>query len=304
MTTLPLTFIPDTPALTVLSLGLGQDSVAMLYAIIHHPTFRQQFCPGRLLILSSETGDEHRQTYLVQAELQTWCREHQLDYTHITPAMGFHSPNWQSLRQFYRTHHTIGSKSYNATCSSQLKISPLYRYLGHWLAITYGLSPLRKNSFIQFRNQYGPIRMLIGFSKGEERRRADPNTFPKWKRYSIEMSYPLIELGWDRTRCQQFTKGLGYPVPPPSNCMLCPYMTKLELLWLARHHPDDYQEWVELEQQKLRRWEHLGDKNYGVWGKKPLPMVLTETERDYGHLSNSELDAIKFMRGHHVQSKF
>lgn len=81
-------------------------------------------------------------------------------------------------------------------------------------------------------------------------------------------------------------------------------MSKPELLWLANNLPDDYAEWVELENAKRQRWEHLGEKNYGVWGKKTLPMVLEEAQAQYGHLTAEELDTIKFSHGHAVKSKY
>lgn len=306
MSQLPLTLTTatDTPALTVLSLGLGQDSIAMLYALVHDTAFAQRFSAGRLLVLSAETGDEHPQTNRYRIHLTQWCADHQIEYIHIEPRLGFHSPSWTSLRHFYRTHHTIGSKSYPAVCSSRLKLVPWYNYLEYWLSSTYSVSAKGKRGYYEFRDRYGPIRVLIGFSKGEESRRADPKSFPKWRQYAIEMAYPLIELGWTRQDCQQYTASLGYPVPPPSNCVLCPYMSKPELLWLANNLPDDYAEWVELENAKRQRWEHLGEKNYGVWGKKTLPMVLEEAQAQYGHLTAEELDTIKFSHGHAVKSKY
>ncbi len=94
---LNLCALPDQPAVTVLSLGLGQDSVAMLYAVHHHPTFRQQFCPGRLVVVSSDTGDEHEGTIETQHRLVGWCQDHAIEYHHLTPDKGFHAPQWQSL---------------------------------------------------------------------------------------------------------------------------------------------------------------------------------------------------------------
>jgi len=301
---IPLTTPSSTPALTVLSLGLGQESTALLYLAHHDPDFRARFCPGRFLVLSADTGDEFPETIQLQTELAAWCQTHNLEYVHITPSMGFHRGNWQSLRAFYRATHTVGSKSFRHSCADNLKISVISRYLTHWLHREYGVSTHRKDGFIQFRNRVGVIRMLIGFSKGEESRRATPETLPKWRRYSMEMVYPLIDLGYDRLHVQQIIASLGYRVPPPSNCMLCPYTTQTELLLLARKYPADYAEWVELERNKREKFAHLGDKNYGVWGKKLLPMVLDDAYARYGHLSTAELEAMRFSRGHDVRSKY
>jgi len=296
--------IPSTPALTILSLGLGQESTALLYLAHHDPDFRTRFCPGRFLVLSADTGDEFPETGQLQTELDAWCRTHQIEYVHITPSMGFHRGNWQSLRGFYRATHTVGSKSFRHSCADNLKVSVISRYLTHWLHREYDVSRHRKDGFIQFRNRVGLIRMLIGFSKGEESRRANPEALPKWRRYSMEMVYPLIELGYDRLQAQRTISSLGYRVPPPSNRKLCPYTTQPELLLLARKYPEDYAEWVALEQNKRDKFAHLGEKTYGVWGKKLLPMVLDEAQSRYGHLTTPELETRRFSRGHAVQSKY
>ena len=86
--------------------------------------------------------------------------------------------------------------------------------------------------------------------------------------------------------------------------MLCPYMSKPELLWLARNYPADYADWVQLETAKRTRFAHLGAKNFGVWGRKTLPMVLDDAQREFAHLSDDELNRIKFSHGHHVKSKY
>ena len=61
---------------------------------------------------------------------------------------------------------------------------------------------------------------------------------------------------------------------------------------------------MERETAKRQRFAHLGEQNYGVWGKTTLPMVVAEAEQAYGHLSTDERCAIKFPRGHTVQSTF
>ena len=94
---LNLCALPDQPAVTVLSLGLGQDSVAMLYAVHHHPTFRQQFCPGRLVVVSSDTGDEHEGTLKTKLCHVDWYQDLAIQEHHLRPVKGFHAPQWQSL---------------------------------------------------------------------------------------------------------------------------------------------------------------------------------------------------------------
>ena len=146
--------------------------------------------------------------------------------------------------------------------------------------------------------------MLIGFAKGEEGRVASDDSCPVWMQKSIDRSYPLIDIGYDRSACQKYTIATNNPVPIPSNCMLCPWMNKAELLYLRRFHPSDYNEWTELEQNKINSNLHMGDKNLGVWGKKLLPEILKEAEQEFGYWSDEELIQYKMSHGHCIKSKY
>jgi hypothetical protein len=146
--------------------------------------------------------------------------------------------------------------------------------------------------------------MLLGIAKGEERRVSDGEDDAPWMRDCVERVYPLIDLGMDRAQCQAHIRSLGLPVPVPSNCKLCPYRSEVELLWLYRFHPTDYQEWVDLEAAKLRRFASRGDRNLGVFGRRSLPEVLKGAIDKYGHLSDEELEQNRMTHGHCVASKY
>lgn len=80
--------------------------------------------------------------------------------------------------------------------------------------------------------------------------------------------------------------------------MRCPYLSKIELLWLARSRPEIYAECVEMERAKLRKFAHLGVKNYGVFKRRTLLEVLASAEAKYGHMTNCELYHYKMSHGH------
>lgn len=150
--------------------------------------------------------------------------------------------------------------------------------------------------------------MLIGIAKGEERRIAKPNdSIPLWRQNSIEIAYPLVDFGLDRQGCQDLISGLGYQVPPPSNCILCPFMSKIELLWLARTMPEQIEIWERFENRKLEKYAAKGTdpkKNHGVWGQKRIRQVLNEAEAEYGHMTYRDLNEYKMSHGHCVSSKY
>ncbi|MGV0949233.1 MAG: hypothetical protein ACOYB3_01080 [Azonexus sp.] len=291
--------------LTVLSFGGGQDSTALLYKYVYDAEFRANYAPGRFLVVMAATSDEHPETDNHVGFVKLFCAEHKIEFVHITPDMGFHSGKWQGYRQFLRATTTCGSKVFRKTCTDNLKLKPIYRFLEQWVSKNYGTRCGRKVGFYDFVKTHGKIRMIIGIAKGEEGRVGAP--LEVWGKACIERLYPLIDLSLDRQGCQDYIKNVGQVVPPPSNCMLCPFMSDIELLWLSKFYPADYAEWVTIEANKIARFKAEGlpdDKNYGVWAKKTLPEVLAKAQVKYAHMTDAQLHEYKMSHGHCVKSKY
>ena len=263
--------------LTVLSYGGGQDSKTLLMKYIRDAEFRLRYAPEDFVVVMSATGDEHDHTYRDLEEVQRLCREHHIEFHHITPNMGFHSPAWSDLispqkrgpdSPFEATLVQLGTKS----CTDHLKISVIYKFLDEWIntRYQYGFKIAKergcgKRAMKRFVEEHGNIHVMIGFAAGEESRmnkslvlqakqQADEGDC-FWK--GITRQFPLIDMGMDRKACQQYIASTGVTVPYPSNCMRCPYMSPEELLWLFIHAPAKYHEWVEIEAAKLERFRHL-----------------------------------------------
>lgn len=299
------TAVTTEPTLTVLSYGIGQDSWALLLKYAFDPEFRKQYAPGRFLVVSSETGDEHPKTYEHLEYTKEFCRQQGIEYVHITPDMGHHPSTWHSLRAQYRRNKTVGSKRFRKSCTDNLKLVPIYNFLDAWVGREYNLPSGRKEALKLFSQKYGKIHVMIGIALGEEKRCANPAKDPaKWRQCSVSIVYPLIPLGLNRAGCQNYAQSLGQPVPYPSNCILCPYMNLAELAWLYRFLPADYHDWVEIEANKLEANKDLGKSNIGVWGTKTLPEVLEDALEKYGDWSDAELDEYKFSHGHCVMSQY
>jgi len=307
------------PELTVLCFGGGQDSTTLLYKYVLDENFRREFAPNRFLVVMAETGDEHPATYEHLAFIKGFCKQHNIEFVHIVPEMGYHGANWQSLRGFYNALGTCGSKAFPKTCTDRLKLQPIYSYLEDWLENNYGVKAGKKKGYVEFARRNGRIRMIVGIAKGEERRLADPTQEPHlWKRHSIEMSYPLVDLGLDRAGCQSYMREVGLPVCPPSNCLLCPFMSEIELLWLFRFRNFDYLDWCRIEAVKIAKNVHMNavevtdkkgqkkivNKNLGVWGEKTLPQKMEEVLKKYGHMDDAALQEVKMNHGHCVMSKY
>lgn len=309
---------PDN-TLTVLSFGAGQDSSALLEMYLQdHESFRRRYAPNDFIVVMSDTGDEHAETYRHVEYCQARCKQEGLPFFFITNDMGFHPRTWPDLRTFYRSKGTIGSKSYPKTCTSNLKLTPIYGFIEAYLEKTYGVTAHHKRGFYEFAARFGKVRVLVGIAAGEERRRADPSTNPNvWMRETIDVVYPLIDYGLDRQGCQDLIRSYGAPVPPPSNCILCPWMSLQELEYLRRFSPSDLDDWISLEATKLERFSHMNavvvvnkktgkqkieNRNFGVWGKKPLPVMAEEARIKFADWSDDQLRDYKFSHGHCMSS--
>lgn len=92
-----------------------------------------------------------------------------------------------------------------------------------------------------------------------------------WKEKALITEYPLIDIGYDRTTCQEYINSLGIEVPYPSNCMFCPFSSgsHMEILWLYMNMPDRFNEWVKLEENKL---EHFKNNHNIILNKLNKPI--------------------------------
>jgi hypothetical protein len=328
--------------ITVLSFGAGQDSTAILYRIVYDKEFRDWYVKGRLIVIMSDTGDEHDDTYEHVAFIKSFCKQHDIEFYFIEVEQGFHPPSAPGLIPWLKRNDTLMSVAYDKTCTDNLKIKPIYNFLDYYLGVNVyhrNIKPRegRKKFIYSYRKQYGKLRVLIGLAKGEEKRVAAdeeeeftlfslPPVAPSksskkskgeskkkksnplvWMQKCIEKIYPLIEIGMDRAACQQWILKAGLPLPFPSNCKRCPFMNEIELVWLFRFYPDAFWEWVDLERAKVAKSHLRGisdHKNLGVFGKLMLPEVLQIALQKYGHLTNDQLNEYKMSHGHCVQSTY
>lgn len=300
------------PQLTVLSFGGGQDSTTLLYLYAYDAEFRKAYAPNDFLVVMSDTGNEHDETYDHVQKIKNFCQMKEIPFVMITPEMGYHGNNWDTLTDQFEAKNTIGSKAYPKTCTDRLKIKPIYKFLEDWIADKYDLARGRKKAFKEFAKVYGKINMMIGIAKGEETRMQQGESGEVWRDLSINTLYPLVDLGLDRQGCQDKIESYGHSIPMPSNCMFCPWLSEQELIWLDRFQPEKFAYWEELEANKIQANLHKGDSNLGVWGKYNKAEDRTFTLRDalekakekFGHWDDDRLNEYKMSHGHCVASKY
>lgn len=290
-------------SLVVLSYGGGQDSTAIILREVETGEL------GINAVVFADTGNEHPHTYETVERVQALCRGAGIHFEWIRPGSEYHTPAWYSLTEQWHDKSVVGLARSKA-CTDKLKLVPIYKWLNAYCAEILGerVQDNGKKNLVSFANRLGKVRMIIGISKGEEKRLG--KEFPMlWQRNSVVREYPLIDWGFDRAACQAFLEERHLLIGKvwPSNCMFCHFQSPAELLWLARRYPERFKEWSGFEARKVARFEAEGmdpKKNHGVYGAKLLPVKLIEAEEKFGHLSDQELDAHKYSHGHNITNSY
>jgi hypothetical protein len=298
-------------SITLFSFGAGQESTYFLHRLGTDPAFYAKHVSGFLIVIGSDTGDEHDHTYENIKWCQQFCREKRILFYWITKDMGYHGRTWQSLFEQYKRTSTIGSASFQQTCTSNLKVKVVDRFFEEWIKTNYGYEQKNKQAIIKFVEETGglKIKYILCFAAGEESRTANGNKYDGvWKKKTCDRRYPLIEIGVGRQECIDYNSIHIPHIVWPSNCMRCFYMSDQEIVWLQRFYPAKFIEWVEVEKAKLIKWWHKGleqpPKNYGVYGLITLEQKLEKALAKYGDWSDERLNEYKMSHGHCIKTKY
>jgi len=161
-------------------------------------------------------------------------------------------------------------------CTSEFKIKPLLRKQRELV----GLVPRQRSKEILCET-------FIGIST-DEALRMKPSLEP-WKVHR----WPLIELGMARHDCLTWMERKGYPLPPKSSCIGCPFHSDDE--W--RSIKQDSESWADavfMDQQIRRPMEGLLAKQFMHRSCVPLPEVDLSTAEDHGQIDlfNNECEGM------------
>ena len=117
-------------------------------------------------------------------------------------------------------------------CTVDFKIQPIYAKVRELLGIRRSL-----------KNQPVMAKMAIGISL-DEFHRMKPSRFAYCENY-----WPLIDLRMTRDDCFAWMKAKGYPTPPRSACVFCPFHSDAEWIRLQTEEPAEFAKAVEFEKQ-------------------------------------------------------
>jgi len=114
------------------------------------------------------------------------------------------------------------------SCTSDYKIKPILRCL-------------REKCGIKRGQKYSTVTSLIGISYDEMQRMKDSRD--AW----VINRWPLVELKMRRSDCIRWMTNGGYPEPPRSSCVYCPFHSNKEWRRLQNEEPDEFAKAVKFE---------------------------------------------------------
>ena len=154
-------------------------------------------------------------------------------------------------------------------CTQEYKIAPIERHLKR-LA---GLKPKARLPRQPVVEQWKGISV-------DELQRAACARVP-W----IVNRYPLIELRMRRHDCLRWMKDHGFPEPPKSACLWCPYRSDAEWRLMRDQHPDDFAEALTFDEALRAQDQHIPGTHglaYVHRSAIPLRLVNFDTPEDAG----------------------
>ena len=142
----------------------------------------------------------------------------------------------------------------------------------------YKIIPIRRK-IRELNNGAHPLVMWIGFSVDEVGRIGSGKYDPKY----ITKIYPLIDLRMTRYDCLEWNKSHGFPVPPRSSCIGCPYKSRAD--WRStQDSQDEFADAVLVDRLIRQKGGGRGDL-YLHQSCEPLDKIDFRTLEDLGQMN-------------------
>jgi len=149
-------------------------------------------------------------------------------------------------------------------CTREFKLEPLDRARRGLL----GYQPRQ-------RIPAGSVEVWIGISTDEVVRAGA--AFSPWQ----INRYPLLEKRMSRGDCELWLEAHGFPVPPKSACVFCPYRSNSEWRWLRDNDPQGWADAIELD-RLIRNTHGMREREYLHRDRVPLDEVDLSTDEERG----------------------
>jgi hypothetical protein len=118
-----------------------------------------------------------------------------------------------------------------------------------------------------------PVDLWFGISLDEFQRMRDSGR--KW----LTHKYPLIDRKMTRQDCLSWIESRGYPKPPKSACIVCPFHRTDQWVDMHDNDPESWAEAVYIDKM-LRHIPRVRGEAFLHSSRKPLPQALGEPETE------------------------
>lgn len=146
-------------------------------------------------------------------------------------------------------------------CTYDFKLIPIYQ-------------TLRKICNVKRGEKEHKVTSLIGISL-DELIRMKPAKYP-----FVKNVYPLVDARITRQGCLAWMEKNGYPQPPRSACVFCPYHSNVEWQRLKTEEPEEFQKAVDFERnlQETAKARNVKSVEYLHAKRIPLDQVAFKDE--------------------------
>lgn len=141
----------------------------------------------------------------------------------------------------------------------------------------YKIRPIQKRLRTLGATRQRPATLLLGISLNEATRMRDSRV------QYVQHEYPLIDRRMTRQSCLVWLEQHGYPEPPKSACIGCPYMDDRRWREMRDRRPDEWADAVAFD-AAVRRMSRIDGDVYLHRSLVPLPLVDLSTPQDRGQL--------------------
>ncbi len=152
-------------------------------------------------------------------------------------------------------------------CTQDYKIRPIHKKIKELYGIKRGEKEVK-------------ITQWIGISYDEIQRMKDSRD--KW----CVNRWPLIEMQMHRFHCKQWMKKNGFPEPPRSACVYCPFHSDAEWRYLRDNEPEHFKEAVDFDKNiRDQHKKYAADLCMEVYlhkSCKPLGEIDFDNDEDKG----------------------
>ena len=100
-----------------------------------------------------------------------------------------------------------------------------------------------------------------------------------------EFTYPLVDMRMTRHDCKLWMNRNGYPEPPRSACVYCPYRSNREWRHLRDTDPEGWEEAIRIDSKIRNGIAGATSKLYVHQSLKPLAEVDLRTDEDFGQMT-------------------